>query len=116
MDVSGFIFEVLNQVSYKLNFTYNVIEPSNGMWDGMIDQVGNYDVMIGAAAFAKTVARADIVDFTEDIDLHPYGFMYKRPKAVSKELLLIQPFEVEVWIGVAIMVVIIGPIYYLVHR
>ena len=86
------------------------------MWDGMIEQVGTYEVMLGAAAFAKTTARAQLVDFTEDIDLHPYGFMYKRPKAVSKELLLINPFEVEVWIGVAIMVVIIGPLYYLVHR
>ena len=86
------------------------------MWDDMIQQVGNYEVMIGATAFAKTAARAEIVDFTDEIDQHPYGFMYKRPKAVSKELLMINPFEVEVWIGVAIMVVIIGPMYYLVHR
>ena len=70
--------------------------------------------MIGAAAFAKNSERMERVDFTDALDLHPYGFIYKKPKAVSKELLLINPFELPVWIGVAIMVVIIGPIYYVV--
>lgn len=116
VDYSGFIFEVLNQISYKLNFTYNVVEPSDGSWNGMINQVENYEVMLGAAAFAKNSERMERIDFTDALDLHPYGFIYKKPKAVSKELLLINPFEVEVWIGVAIMVVIIGPIYYVVHR
>ena len=42
--------------------------------------------------------------------------MYKKPTSVSKELLLVNPFTLEVWLGVAVMVTIIGPISYLVHR
>ena len=49
IDYSGFVFEVLNQISYKLNFTYEVVEPADkkwgtevgdGQWDGMVGQVG----------------------------------------------------------------------------
>ena len=44
VDYSGFVFEVLNQISFKLNFTYEVVEPEDGKWgssagDGMVGQV-----------------------------------------------------------------------------
>ena len=41
MEASGVIFEVLNQISYKLNFTYNVREPGDGSYEGMIQKVGS---------------------------------------------------------------------------
>merc|ERR1712226_1098146 len=50
---SGVIFEVLTQISHKLNFTYN----------GMIKQVMNKEVMLGAAAFATTLDRMKVVNF-----------------------------------------------------
>ena len=122
MDYEGFIFEVLKHISYKLNFTMTVVEPANtgprdpATWGAMVDMVAANQVMVGAASFAVTSARREKVDFTEAVDLHPYGFMYKKPTSVSKELLLVNPFTLEVWLGVAVMVTIIGPIYYLVHR
>ena len=82
----------------------------------MIKQVMDKEVMIAAAAFATTYDRMEVVNFTDAVDFHPYAFMYKKPKAMSKELLLINPFTPPVWIGVGIMTVIIGPIYYFVHR
>ena len=33
------VFEVLDQISYKLNFTYNVREPEDGSYDTMIQKV-----------------------------------------------------------------------------
>ena len=137
VDYSGFVFEVLNQISFKLNFTYEVVEPEDGKWgssagDGMVGQVRMIimimiimiiwvqvmrgEVALAAAAMATTYDRLQVVDFSDALDIHPYGFMYKKPSSVSKQLLLVNPFEVEVWIGVAIMVAIIGPIYYIVHR
>ena len=125
IDYSGFVFEVLNQISYKLNFTYEVVEPADkkwgtevgdGQWDGMVGQVVRGEVALAAAAMATTYDRMQVVDFTEAMDVHPYGFMYKRPSSVSKELLLTNPFEPVVWLGVAIAVAVIGPLYYVVHR
>ena len=76
MDASGVIFQMLDEMSYLLNFTYNVREPEDGSWDSMIQKVSiifscptkrreclitsltfnmkvaNKEVMLGAAAFA----------------------------------------------------------------
>ena len=81
MDYEGFIFEVLKHISYKLNFTMTVVEPANtgprdpATWGAMVDMVAANQVMLGAASFAVTSARREKVDFTEAVDLHPYGFM-----------------------------------------
>ena len=39
VEASGVVFEVLDQISYKLNFTYNVREPEDGSYDAMIQKV-----------------------------------------------------------------------------
>ena len=122
---SGVIFELLNQISHKLNFTYSVHEPpdglygneqSDGSYNGMIKQVMNKEVMLGAAAFATTLDRMKVVNFTQALDLHPYAFMYRRPRQLSRTVLFIDPFTPLVWSLIAAMTAIIGPIFYLVHR
>ena len=32
IDSSGLVFEVLDQISYKLNFSYSIREPADGKW------------------------------------------------------------------------------------
>ena len=122
---SGLVIEVLNQISYKLNFTYSVHEPADGQFgteqadgsfNGMIKQVMDKEVMLAAAAFTTTYERMKVVNFTSAIDLHPYGFMYRRPAQLSRTLLFIDPFTPVVWAGIAAMTAIIGPILYLIHR
>ena len=39
VEATGVVFEVLDQISYKLNFTYNVREPEDGSYDTMIQKV-----------------------------------------------------------------------------
>ena len=39
MEATGIIFTVLDEISYKLNFTYNVREPDDGSYAGMIQKV-----------------------------------------------------------------------------
>ena len=63
-------------------------------------QVMRGEVALAAAAMATTYDRLQVVDFSDALDIHPYGFMYKRPSSVSKELLLTNPFEPVVWLGV----------------
>ena len=121
---SGLIFEVLDQISYKLNFSYSVREPAdgkwglqhNGEWNGMIKQVMDKDVLLAAAAFSITYDRMQVINFTSAIDLQPYAFMYRRPKEVSRAVLFVDPFTPTVWIGIAVMTAVIGPIFYIIHR
>merc|ERR1719291_480962 len=113
---SGLIFEILDQISYKLNFTYVITEPADGAWgvrtaggdwSGMIGQLVDREVMLGAAAFAISQERKEVVNFTSAIDLHPYAFMYRRPQALSRVQLFIDPFTPWVWLGIAAMTAII---------
>ena len=118
------IFEVLNQISYKLNFSYTIREPSdglwgsevNGKWNGMIKQVIDKEVMLAAAAFAINDERMQAVKFTSPLDHHPYAFMYRKPREVSRAKVFLDPFPLDVWLGIALMTVIIGPIFYIIHR
>ena len=64
--------------------------------------------MIGAAAFTITEDRRQRVEFTDAVDIEPFGFIYRRPTSISKLTFLMDPFEWEVWIGVGILVTLIG--------
>ena len=39
VDAGGVIFQMLDEISYILNFTYNIREPDDGSWDTMIQKV-----------------------------------------------------------------------------
>jgi len=121
---SGLIFALLDEVAKKLNFTYVVKEPGDGKWgdrkagtwNGMIKQVADKEVMLAAASFAVSDERQTVVNFTETIDMQPYTFMYRRPTELSRYLLFIDPFTPMVWLYIAAMTLIIGPIFWVIHR
>ena len=46
VDASGVIFQMLDEISYLLNFTYNVREPEDGSWETMIQKVGRYSISV----------------------------------------------------------------------
>ena len=76
----------------------------------------NKEVMLGAAAFAINEERSQDVNFSLPLDHSPYGFIYKKPKQVTRATVFLDPFTNDVWAGIAIMTVIIGPIFYIIHR
>ena len=118
------MFALLDEIAKKLNFTYVVKEPSdgkwgdkkNGQWNGMIEQVIKKEVLLAAASFAISAERQAVVNFTEPLDMQPYTFMYRRPQELSRYLLFIDPFTPYVWLYIAAMTVIIGPILWVIHR
>lgn len=71
---------------------------------------------MAAAAFAISHDRRQAVNFSSALDLQPYAFMYRRPKEVSRMFLFIKPFSPLVWIGIAVMAVLMGPLLYVIHR
>ena len=82
----------------------------------MIKQVIDKEVMLAAAAFAINDERMQAVKFTSPLDHHPYAFMYRKPREVSRAKVFLDPFPLDVWLGIALMTVIIGPIFYIIHR
>jgi len=121
---TGLIFTLLDEIAKKLNFTYVVKEPrdglwglkKNGQWNGLIKQVMDKEVVLAAAAFSISHERQEVVNFSMPLDLQPYTFMYRRPAALSRAVLFIDPFTPLVWVCIAAMTAIIGPIFWLIHR
>jgi len=124
VEYSGLIFTMLDEISYKLNFTYVVKEPAdglwglkqNGQWNGLIKQVMDGEVMLAAAAFAVSHERQQVVNFSMPLDLQPYTFMYRRPTTLSRAVLFVDPFTPFVWMCIIGMTAMIGPIFWLIHR
>ncbi|XP_068230877.1 ionotropic receptor 93a-like [Palaemon carinicauda] len=122
---TGLMFEVINQLAAKLNFTYVVrtppdgqwgIDTGNGNWNGMIRMIMDKEVLIGVAAFSVSAQRMEVVNFTSNIDRQPYAFMIARPKELSRVMLFMEPFANDTWILIAITVFIMGPILYFINR
>ena len=80
----------------------------------MIRQLEDREVMLGAAAFAITDQRRkvghcgsvmggssarnftmtwQVVDFSDAVDLHPYGFLYRKPTVTNRARLFIDPYN-----------------------
>ena len=120
---SGLIFALLDAIAVKLNFTYEVREPADGLWgtkvggewSGMMRQVVDKDVFLAAASFAVSSERSKDVDFTAAIDFQPYGFMYRRPEEITRATIFIKPFSPFVWLCLFISLILVGPIFWVVH-
>ncbi|XP_069953215.1 ionotropic receptor 93a-like isoform X3 [Cherax quadricarinatus] len=121
----GLIFEVLNQLAVKLNFSYVVLVPpdkqwgvmgNTGNWNGMIKMIMDNEVLLGAASFTVSDQRMKAVNFTATIDRQPYAFLISRPKELSRVLLFMEPFANDTWILLVISIVIMGPILFLINR
>ncbi|XP_076061279.1 ionotropic receptor 93a-like [Oratosquilla oratoria] len=121
----GLMFEVLDELASRLNFTYVVMTPpdgkwgtkdSSGNWNGMIKMVQDKQVLLGIAAFTVSDDRLKVVNFTSTIDRQPYTFMIARPKELSRVVLFMEPFANDTWICIAVMVFIMGPILFLINR
>ena len=61
LETSGLVFEILDQISYKLNFSYIVREPEDGQWgirngnswSGMIRQLVDKEVTLSCLNLSK---------------------------------------------------------------
>ncbi|XP_047486802.1 LOW QUALITY PROTEIN: ionotropic receptor 93a-like [Penaeus chinensis] len=121
---SGLMFEVLNELASKLNFTYVVRPPSdgkwgakeNGQWNGMVKMIMDKEVIMGVASFSVSEQRMEVINFTSTIDRQPYTFMIARPKELSRVMLFMEPFANDTWILIAITVLVMGPILFLINR
>ena len=56
---SGLIFEVLNQISHKLNFSYSVREPADGKW-GVRSGAGEWNGMIRHRIYIQGVPKVSL--------------------------------------------------------
>nr|XP_012146781.1 PREDICTED: glutamate receptor ionotropic, delta-2-like isoform X2 [Megachile rotundata] len=138
----GLVFDVINHLSKKLNFTYTVILPevnSTKPWSSsrfsklgdkinemtmsntrrvpkeVIKLVREKKVLLAACAYTVQEYE-DTINFTVPVFVQTYSFLTTRPRQLSRALLFASPFTKETWFCLAVTVIIMGPILYLIHK
>ncbi|CAD1474571.1 unnamed protein product, partial [Heterotrigona itama] len=140
----GLVFDAINYLSSKLNFSYSVITPevtrSLNSWNTsrfaklgekinemtmsttrkvpkeVIDLVREKKVLLAACAVTVNEHQKSTVNFTVPIFVQTYSFLTSRPRQLSRALLFASPFTEETWACLAVSIIIMGPILYLVHK
>ncbi|XP_019645273.1 PREDICTED: glutamate receptor ionotropic, kainate 2-like [Branchiostoma belcheri] len=120
----GFLIDMLNVMSKRLNFTFQIDVRDNitigsqnetdGSWDGMIGMLHRREYDLALDAVATRSFRLKAVDFTEPIEMAGYYLIMKRPSKAAPGLLqFLNPFSYTVWavmlcanLGVAILLAI----------
>ena len=75
----------------------------------MTKMIASGQAAFSATPFPETHRRSEVLSFTYPLDIQGYAFLYKKPTKIGKETILVDPFEWEVWLGLAIFSVILGP-------
>ncbi|XP_015173343.1 PREDICTED: uncharacterized protein LOC107064804 [Polistes dominula] len=144
MIYGGLVFDVLQYLSKKLNFTYTVTVPkmSNNtkargstktlkvgerphgtltsatrkLPEEVLEMVRTRKVFLAACAYTVNDLEKNAINFTTPIFVQTYSFLTSRPTQLSRALLFTSPFTKETWACLAAAIIIMGPILYLVHK
>ncbi|XP_053638170.2 glutamate receptor U1-like [Cherax quadricarinatus] len=115
---------ILNEIAKRLNFTYDLIMPEDGLW-GVLKDNGHWvgvvgDVEFGRANFSLvlsvTLERRMSVDFTRSYYLDPLTFVTAKKRPQPPWLKLITPFSGQVWVASLMSVVVATVLYHFVFR
>ncbi|XP_068239633.1 probable glutamate receptor isoform X3 [Palaemon carinicauda] len=121
--LSGLDVEIINILSSALNFTYKAFIPQDNVWGdalpngnvtGIIGMVARREAVIGASVLSISASRLRVVDFTCPYITGMYLLMSRSPKEKNRALAVLSPFQLQVWIGITLTVLLIGPIVYLI--
>ncbi|XP_037067958.1 ionotropic receptor 93a-like [Pollicipes pollicipes] len=122
---TGVVFELVNELASKLNFSYVVRAPRDGLWgeevspgrwNGMIGEVLEGRVMLAAGAFTVNAARQRVINYTVFIDRQPYNMLTRRPDRLTRALLFLEPFATDTWWCIFSAVLLAGPVLWLINR
>lgn len=120
IEYNGLVFDILREISRKLNFTFVVTtlnDPeytlkinntvrekieiaeisTNKIPDSIIGMINSKSAAIGACAFTVNNKGKDYVNYTSPINTQIYTFIVARPKVLSRALLFMSPFTKNVW-------------------
>lgn len=111
----GLVFDIIKELSKRLNFTYTVhltkqenldfavnksdnslAEITNSIPDDIIEIIRSKKAIIGACGFTINNQKKDVINFTNPISIQVHTFLVARPRQLSRALLFIRPFTYDV--------------------
>ncbi|CRL07373.1 CLUMA_CG020350, isoform A [Clunio marinus] len=135
---SGVVFDILNEVSKKLNFSYVIhlaqvstatnITDANGtvtkdihllttdIPTEVLSLLSENHIILGAVANTINERYKRLINFSVPISIQPYSFLVAKPKEISRIYLFAAPFTTLTWLCLAGMIVILPPVLCIVNR
>ncbi|XP_064101097.1 glutamate receptor ionotropic, delta-2-like [Macrobrachium nipponense] len=114
----GFDLMILKTLASSFNFSFKVFEPADGSFgnpksdgtsSGMIGMVARREASLAFGGITLTDVRDTVVDFTYPYHYAYMGIFSRAPKEKSRALAVLSPFTLEVWIGIILATLAIGP-------
>ena len=116
MQASGITFALLDQLKLHLNFTYEVVIPSQKDYDGIVDMVASGEAQMSGGIVLITEQRSKAVNFSYPVSWEPYSLLYQKPQRKSRLTLFLDPFTYDVWLYIFLTFLAIGPVFWIIHR
>ncbi|XP_068224352.1 glutamate receptor ionotropic, delta-2-like [Palaemon carinicauda] len=119
----GIDFQVIEALGRRLNFTYRILEPSDGRWggpegdgtvSGMVGMVARHSAHLAIDEITINEERKSVVDFTRAYYLEATTLVSRAPAKKDSTFAVFQPFTQLVWLILIAMAGIIGPIVYVI--
>ncbi|XP_050728411.1 glutamate receptor ionotropic, delta-2-like isoform X2 [Eriocheir sinensis] len=115
---------IVDAISETYNFTYQVFEPADGFW-GFESSPGNFTGVVGEvqhrlADFSLDLSvvaeREVIIDFSIGYLLEPLTFVTSKPKPLPQWQAVVRPFGGGVWASLGAVLLLSGPLLWLLRR
>ncbi|XP_058063551.1 ionotropic receptor 93a [Anopheles bellator] len=135
---SGVIYDVLTELSRKLNFTYTlvitqgVIDQNTTVLDGnttyetkgltsdipqdIFNTLVANKILLAAIGTTVNERQKKVVGFTDPVSIQTYSFVISRPRELSRVLLFLSPFGSDTWMCLATAVLLMGPVLCLINN
>ncbi|XP_068229817.1 glutamate receptor ionotropic, delta-2-like [Palaemon carinicauda] len=119
--VAGFETVLLRNLGSYLNFTYSVFVSPDDTWGnvqpdgtvtGIVGMVARHEVDFAIATVTITEGRASVVDFTLPYYYTALQLVSRVPGLKNRALAVMSPFTLQVWLIIAMIVLLMGPVMY----
>ncbi|XP_066981434.1 uncharacterized protein [Macrobrachium rosenbergii] len=116
---TGIDVAMMKTLSYALNFTIRIVDPPDGAYGnplpngsvtGMIGMVARREADFAICAISLSALRKTVVDFPYPYFRSPLGLFSRAPKEKSRVLAILSPFTAQVWLGIVVAVLFMGPV------
>ncbi|XP_023232714.1 uncharacterized protein LOC111632512 [Centruroides sculpturatus] len=113
---SGIDIYLLDILSRRLNFSYDIVRPAdkkwgskhNGTWNGMIGMIEKQEVRGALGGMSVIASRVEVADFSKSYAFDRIAFVIRSPEETSRKWVIFRPFTWDVWLAVTIAILVVA--------
>nr|CAH0111746.1 unnamed protein product [Daphnia galeata] len=121
------VLKIINLLQSQLNFNYQLIslpktsgidfsQENNGSWSGLVGFLERQEVDVIADRVPFLPHFRDVVDLSIPLGQDEWVTLQKQPSRLNSLTALLSPFEIEVWLLVALSIAGMIPIMFTIYR